>query len=54
MGRRREGNTTPRRTNSIEDLVENEGNEYLVAHPSRMMIRPMSSMNYIKRCSKRI
>jgi hypothetical protein len=35
----RQGNTTPQKTNniSIEDLVENEGNEYPVADSRRMM-----------------
>jgi hypothetical protein len=51
MGRRRRQKTN----NSIEDLVENEGNEYTVADPSRMVILcPVSSLRFIKRFSKRI
>jgi hypothetical protein len=55
MGRRgRQGNTTPQRTNnSTEDLMENEGNEYIVVDPSRMMISLMSSMRPIKKSSNR-
>jgi hypothetical protein len=30
MGRRRPGNPTPKKTNSIENLVGNEENEYSV------------------------
>jgi hypothetical protein len=38
MGRRRrQGNSTPQKNNSIEDLVGNE-NEYTVPDPNRMMI----------------
>jgi hypothetical protein len=34
MGRRRQENTVTKRTNkSIEDTVENEGDEYMVANP---------------------
>jgi hypothetical protein len=41
MWRRRQGTTTPQKTNnnSIEYLVEREGNESLVADSGRMMIR---------------
>jgi hypothetical protein len=40
MGRRRQRNTTPQKTNdnSIEDLAGNEGTEHPVAGPSRMMV----------------
>jgi hypothetical protein len=41
MGRRRrQGPKTPQQTynNSIEDLVESEGNEFPVADPSRVII----------------
>jgi hypothetical protein len=38
MGSTSQGNTTPQRTNnSTEDLVDNEGNQYLVTDPSRVM-----------------
>jgi chromosome condensin MukBEF complex kleisin-like MukF subunit len=44
---RRQGNTTLQNTNnnSIEDLVENEGNEYSVADPSKMMINMSNELN---------
>jgi hypothetical protein len=36
VGRRRQGNTTPQKTNNLmEDLVENEENEHPVADSSR-------------------
>jgi hypothetical protein len=36
MGRRRRlGNCTPQQNNSIEDLVENEENEYPVSDPNK-------------------
>jgi hypothetical protein len=39
MGRRRQGNSTPQKTNnSLEDLVGNEENEYVAPHPNRMII----------------
>jgi uncharacterized protein YpuA (DUF1002 family) len=41
MGRRRLGNTIPQKTNnnSVQNLVESEGNESPVADPSRLMIK---------------
>jgi glycerol-3-phosphate dehydrogenase len=47
MGRRRQGNTTPHKTNnnSIQDLAANEGNEFPVAHPSRMGMRMSNELN---------
>jgi hypothetical protein len=47
MGRRRQGNPTPQKTNNIstEDLVENEGNEYMAADPSGMMISISKKFN---------
>jgi hypothetical protein len=38
MGRRREGNYTPQKNNSMEDLVGNEGNGYPVSDPNQTMI----------------
>jgi uncharacterized protein involved in exopolysaccharide biosynthesis len=39
MGRRRQGNSTPQKNNnSIEDLLGNEGNEYLIPDPKRKII----------------
>jgi hypothetical protein len=38
MRRRRLGNCTPQKSNSIEDLIENEGNEYPVSDPNKIMI----------------
>jgi hypothetical protein len=57
MGRiRRQENTTTQKTRtSIEDLVENEGNEYMLAELSRMMIGIFNKLNAVcKNCSKRI
>jgi hypothetical protein len=47
MGRRRrQENTILQRTNhSIEDLVENEGNAYLVTDLSKMKIRMSNNFN---------
>jgi hypothetical protein len=46
MGRRRRQEAALQRINSsIEDLVENEGNEYLVSDPSRMMISMSNELN---------
>jgi hypothetical protein len=44
--KRRQGNASPQKTNknSIEDLVESEGNESPVADLSRMMIRCSMSL----------
>jgi hypothetical protein len=38
MGRRRQGNCTPQKSNSIEDLVGNKENEYPVSDPNKTMI----------------
>jgi hypothetical protein len=39
MGRKRPGNPTPQKTsNSIEDLVGNEENEYPVPDPNKTML----------------
>jgi hypothetical protein len=49
MGRKRKkGNKTPQKINNnpIEDLLKNEGNEYPVADPSKMMISSMSFVCY--------
>jgi hypothetical protein len=46
MGRRRQRNTIPQNiNNSIEDLVENEGNESLLADPSRKIISMSTELN---------
>jgi hypothetical protein len=37
MGKRREGNNTPQKKNSIEDLVGNEENGYPVPDPNKTM-----------------
>jgi hypothetical protein len=49
--RRRQENPTPKKTNnSIEDLVQNEENEYPVPDPNRTMINiPMSSVTPTKK-----
>jgi hypothetical protein len=58
MGRRtRQGNTIPQKTNndSVEDLVENEGNESPVSDPTRMMVKcSVYLKRSLKRSSKRI
>jgi hypothetical protein len=56
MGRRRrQGNSTHQKTNnSIEDFVGNEGNEYMVPNPNRMIINMTNEPNNIhKNFSKR-
>jgi hypothetical protein len=35
MGRRKEGNYTPQKNNSIEDLVGSEENRYSVPNPTK-------------------
>jgi hypothetical protein len=54
MGKRRQGNTTPRKTknNSIEDLVEIEGNESPVADCSRMMMIMSNELKDLKKVHK--
>jgi hypothetical protein len=39
MGRRRDGNHTPQKNNSIEDSVGNEENGYPVPDPNKTMIK---------------
>jgi hypothetical protein len=54
MGRkRRQGNSTSQKNNSIEDLVGNEENEYQGPDPNRMMMSPMRVMMSPKSLSKR-
>jgi hypothetical protein len=38
MGRRREGNYTPQKNNSVEDVVGNEENGYPVPNPNKTRI----------------
>jgi hypothetical protein len=42
MGRRRQGNDTSQKDNSIEDLVRNEENEYQFLTPNKTMTNGLS------------
>jgi hypothetical protein len=56
MGKRRQGNYNPSKKtkNSIEALVENEGNEYTVSDPTRIMISMSNKLNeYYKEMLKK-
>jgi hypothetical protein len=47
--RRRQGNSTPQKNNSIEDLLENEENEYPLADPNRTMINITNELSDIQK-----
>jgi hypothetical protein len=54
MGRRRQGNSTPQKTNnSIEDFVVNEENEYQVPDSNRIVTNMTNEINGIHKKSLR-
>jgi hypothetical protein len=48
MGSRRQGNSTPQKTNNpTQDSVEKEENEHLSVAPSRMMVSISNELNKV-------